>query len=314
MLAYAARKLLFAVPTFLFVALAVFVLVRAIPGNPAQLMLGDNQDPEALARISAAMGLDRPIWEQFFIWFGDVIRLDFGRSIVTGEPVLATILDRFALTALLVVAVLILTLAIAVPLGLIAARRQGGAIDIAIGALAVVCISAPAFWVGLLLILLFSVELQWLPVVGFTAPGDDFGAALAFLVLPAATLTLSQLGPMIRLVRAATIDVLSQDYVVNARSKGLSERAILYRHVLKNAFPPVLSLLGVTLGQMLGGAAVVETVFTLPGLGRLLVESVQGRDYPVIQGVALFTACTYILVNLAVDLLYPLVDPKVRLA
>lgn len=313
MLRYSARKLLLAIPTFLLVAVVVFTLVRLIPGNPAQIMLGDAQDPAALERLSRDMGLDRPIWEQFVLWLGNVAQLDFGTSIATGEPVLPTILERFALTATLVVTVIIMTLLTAVPLGMIAAWHQNRIVDVTIVTLAVLCLSVPSFWAGLMLILVFGVELQLLPVVGYVSPYENFAVGITFLILPVAALTLAQLGPVLRLVRATTIDVLRQDYVVNARSKGLRETTVLYRHVLKNAFPPVLSLLGVVLGHLLGGAAVVESVFTLPGLGRLLVESVHGRDYPVIQGVALFTAFTYIIVNLTVDLLYPLFDPRVRL-
>lgn len=308
---YALRRVLQAVPTLLLVAIAVFALMRLVPGDPALVMLGDAADAGQIAAARAAMGLDQPMPVQFLTWLGHALTGDLGRSTTNNEAVWPLILDRFQVTLSIVVVAVVLAVLVAVPLGTIAAWQQDRPVDLAVVTGATLLLSIPSFWLGLLMLLLFGLKLGWVPVVGYVSYSEDFWRAAGYIVLPVATLTLIETGVLTRMARAAAIDVLRLDYVAHARSKGLSEGAVLRRHVLPNAFAPTLTLIGIVLGNLLGGIAVIETVFTLPGLGRLLVDGIYARDYPVVQGVMLFTAGLYVLVNLAVDLLYPLFDPRV---
>lgn len=310
---YLGRRLLLTVPTLLIVAILVFTLVRLIPGDPAQVMLGDAADPDAIAALRERMGLDQPLWAQFLHWLGQVARGDLGSSIITGEPVRALVLDRFMVTASIVVTAVALATLVAILFGLIAASRRGSTTDNAIVSTATLTMAIPSFWLGLMLILIFGVKLGWLPVVGYVPLSDGLAAGLPYLILPVVTLATVESGVLIRMMRASALDVLRLDYVTHARAKGLSKRRVLVRHVLPNAFAPTMTLVGLTLGHLLGGAAVVETLFTLPGLGRLMVDGVLSRDYPVVQGCLLFTAIVYVIVNLITDLLYPLLDPRVAL-
>lgn len=311
-LRYIGRRLLLTVPTLLIVAALVFTLVRLIPGDPAQVMLGDSATPEALASLRSEMGLDAPLWVQFTTWLGHVVTGNLGTSIITGEAVGELILERFAVTASIVVTAITLATVAAIALGLSAAANHHRASDGVIVAFSTLTMAIPGFWLGLMLILVFGVKLGWLPVVGYV-PLSDGLAGVPYLVLPVLTLAIAECGALTRMMRASAIDVLNLDYITHARAKGQSEPRVLLRHVLPNAFAPTMTLVGLTLGHLLGGAAVVETVFTLPGLGRLMVDAVLARDYPVVQGCLLFTAAVYVLVNLATDLLYPLLDPRVRL-
>jgi len=308
---YALKRLLLALPTLLLVAVAVFALLRLVPGDPAQLMLGDAADAQQLAQLRQQMGLDQPMPVQFATWLGHALRGDLGHSLSNGEAVLPLILDRFQVTASIVLAAVVLAGLIAVPLGTIAAWKQHSRLDLALVGGATFLLSIPSFWLGLLMLLFFGLKLGWVPVVGYVGFGEDPWRALLYILLPIATLTLIEAGVLTRMARSAAIDVLRLEYVAHARSKGLRESTVLRRHVLPNAFAPTLTLLGIVLGNLLGGIAVIETVFTLPGLGRLLVDGIYARDYPVVQGAMLFIATVYVLVNLAVDLLYPLFDPRV---
>lgn len=310
---YIAKRLLLTSPTLMVVAVLVFSVVRLIPGDPAQVMLGEGADPEAVAALHREMGLDRPLWAQFLTWLGQVAQGDLGRSIITAEPVGPLVLERFGVTAAIVVTAVVLATLAAVGLGLMAAAFRGRSLDRAIVSFATLTMALPSFWLGLMLILLFGVALQWLPIVGYVPLGDGLRDGLPYLILPVATLATVECGVLIRMMRASAIEVLGLDYVTHARAKGLSEPVVLLRHVLPNAFAPTMTLIGLTLGHLLGGAAVIETVFTLPGLGRLVVDAVLSRDYPVVQGCLLFTAIVYVAVNLATDLLYPLFDPRVTL-
>ena len=313
MLGYALRRLLATLPTLVIVAIAVFAIMRLVPGDPAILLLGDSADAEQLRDIRQAMGLDRPMPVQFFLWLQHALSGDLGRSTVNSQPVLPLILDRFAVTAQIVLAAVSAAVAIALPLGMLAAWKQDRATDVGIVAAATLLLSMPSFWLGLLLLLVFGVWLKWVPVVGYVPFGEDPWGAFRALILPVVTLTLIEIGVLTRMVRAATIDVLRLDYMAHARAKGLPEWLVLRRHALPNAFAPTLTLIGVILGNLLGGIAVIETVFTLPGLGRLLVDAIFARDYPVVQGVMLFIAVLYVLINLLIDLAYPLFDPRVAM-
>jgi len=308
---YLGRRALLAVPTLLLVAVFVFGLIRMLPGDPAQIMLGDVADPTSLAAMRHYLGLDRPLPLQFLTWLGHAAKADLGRSIATGEPVATLILERFAVTASIVLSAVFIATLLAVVGGLLAAWRQSRPIDALIVGLASLGLATPSFWLGLMLLLIFGVHLRWLPVVGYVPLRESFAVGLSYLVLPVATLVIVESGTLIRTLRAGAIEVLGREYIMHARAKGVPERQVLYRHVLPNAFAPTLTLVGLTLGHLLGGAAVIETVFNLPGLGRLIVDSVLARDYPVVQGCLLFTATVYVAVNLVTDLLYPLFDPRV---
>jgi peptide/nickel transport system permease protein len=314
MLLYILKRMLLAIPTLFLVALAVFFLVRMIPGDPALVMLGEGASPEAVASLRSELGLNEPVPVQFTTWLGRSMGGDLGTSAITGEPVGALILSRFQLTAVVVMISVAFATLIAITFGMLAAWRQNGRLDLAVLGAASLVLAVPSFWLGLILLLIFGVWLQWLPVVGYIPFSESALGALLFLVLPIVTLTISETGVLTRMMRSSTIDVMRLDYVTHARAKGLSERTVLMRHVFPNAFAPTLTLVGLTLGRLFGGIAVIETVFTLPGLGRLMVDSVLARDYPVVQGCLLFTATLYVLVNLLVDILYPLFDPRVTVS
>jgi peptide/nickel transport system permease protein len=311
MLGYLARRVAMTIPTLLLVAAAVFTLVRLIPGDPVQLMLGDAADQAQITALRRELGLEEPLPIQFALWLAKVVVGDLGRSISNGLPVLPLMLERFQVSATIVLVAVFLAALVAVPAGLLAAWRQNRPLDLAIVAGATLLLSIPSFWLGLLLLLLFGLKLGWLPVVGYVPFSQDFGLALLYIVLPIVTLTMVEIGVITRMARASAIEVLRLEYVTHARAKGLSEARVLARHVLPNAFAPTWTVIGLILGNLLGGIAVLETVFTLPGLGRLLVDSIFARDYPVVQGCLLFTALIYVAVNLVVDLCYPLFDPRV---
>lgn len=310
---YTLHRLAMTIPTLVVASLLVFVLLRVVPGDPALLIVGDIHNPEALAQVRREYGFDKPVWQQYLAWAADVLRLDFGTSLSNGQPVLALIASRFSVTALLVFLSMSLAGVLAVIAGLIAAWRRNTWLDHTVVTLAIVALSAPSFWVALLLIFVFGVKLQWLPTLGFVSPLHQPLEALRYLLMPVAALSLVVIGQVARMMRATAIEVLEQDYIVQARAKGLSEGAVLRRHVFPNAFAPALTVFGMLVGTLLGGAAVIETIFTLPGLGRLLVDSIYARDYAVVQGIALLVGFVYVLVNLIVDLLYPVFDPRVRL-
>ena len=311
MLRFLLQRLGMAVPTLAIVAVTVFTLIRLIPGDPATLMLGDMADPSAVADLRRSLGLDQSLPVQFMYWIGHVLSGDFGRSISTGQAVLPLVLDRFSVSAGIVLVAVALASLVAVPAGMIAAWRQDSPLDLAVISGATLLLSIPSFWLGLLMLLLFGLRLGWLPVVGYVPFAEDAGAALLYMVMPVATLVLIETGVIIRMARASTIEVMRLEYITHARAKGLSEGAVLWRHAFRTAFAPTWTLIGLMLGNLLGGIAVVETVFTIPGLGRLLVDAIYARDYPVVQGCLLFIAGIYVVVNLLVDLLYPLFDPRV---
>ncbi|RON10010.1 peptide ABC transporter [Pseudomonas brassicacearum] len=313
MLRFIAQRLALSVPTLLLISVVVFALIRFIPGDPALLMLGDMADPQSLASTRAALGLDHSIGVQFVYWLQSVLSGDLGVSITSKQPVLELILDRFSVSASIVLVAVLLAALIAVPAGLFAAWKQDSALDLGLVTGATLLLSIPSFWLGLLLLYAFGIKLNWLPVVGYVPFAQNPGEAVTYLVLPIVTLTLVELGAITRMARASTIEVLRLEYIAHARAKGLSERAVLWRHALPNAFAPTWTLIGLILGNLLGGIAVLETVFTLPGIGRLMVDAIYARDYPVLQGCLLLITFIYVAVNLLVDLLYPLFDPRVKL-
>lgn len=311
LLNYVGRRLLWTIPTLILVALIVFVMVRLIPGDPVQVILGDQATPQEIANLRAQYGLDKTIPVQFLYWAGHVLEGDFGYSITNGEPILPLILERFQVSAVIVLIAVGIATCIAVPAGLLAAWKQNSALDVTIVAGATLLMSMPSFWLGLIFLLVFGLKLGWLPVFGFVPFTQDPWQALRYIILPATTLILIEVGVLTRMARASAIEVQRLEYVMHARAKGLTERRVLLRHILPNAFAPTWTMIGLVLGNLLGGIAVLETVFTLPGLGRLLVDAIFARDYPVVQGCLLFTALIYVVVNLIVDLCYPFFDPRV---
>ncbi len=311
MIRFIFNRLLMALPTMVIVAITVFALIRFIPGDPAALMLGDMATPDQIAAMRTELGLDLSMPQQFLVWSGNVLTGDFGRSIVNNEAVLPLVVSRFMVSAEIVIIAVILASLIAVPAGVIAAWRQNSVTDLALVGTATVLLSIPTFWLGLLLLLFFGLKLGWLPVLGYVSISDNLVGGLLYLVLPIMTLVIHEAGVLIRMARASTLEVLRLDYITHARAKGLSESAVLWKHAFKNAFGPTWTMIGLILGNLLGGIAVIETVFTIPGLGRLMVDSIFQRDYPVIQGCLLFVAFSYVVINLIVDLLYPLFDPRV---
>ena len=311
---YVARRLAWTVPTLLLVGLLVFVLMRLVPGDPALLILGDSATPEQLAAMRAEYGLDKAMPVQFLYWLAQVVQGDLGRSITSGEAVLPLLFERFQVSAAIVLAAVALAVLVAVPAGLYAAWKQNSIVDTMVVAAATFFLSIPSFWLGLLMLLFVGLKLGLVPVVGYVPFSEDWRASLTFLILPLLTLALIELGVLTRMARASAVEVLRLEYVTHARAKGLPERRVMLRHVLPNAFAPTWTLVGLVLGNLLGGIAVLETVFTLPGLGRLLVDAIFARDYPVVQGCMLFTAAIYVVVNLVVDLCYPLFDPRVSAA
>lgn len=313
MLGYLTKRIAAAVPTVIVVTVLVFAMIRAIPGDPASLMLGDIDNPALLAEMRHALGLDQPVAKQFLIWVTNAFKGDLGMSIARREPVMHLVLTHFAVTAQVVLTATLLACLVAIPAGMIAAWRQNRRADTAIVSTSILFVSMPSFWVGILLIWLFGVKLNWLPVYGFESLAQGGVGALKYLVLPVCAIVLTEIAAITRMMRASTIETLRLEYVAHARAKGLPEKRVMLRHVLPNSFGPTLTVIGLMLGHLLSGAAVIETVFTLPGIGRLLVESIYARDYPVVQGCLLFIALLYVAVNLVVDLLYPLFDPRVKL-
>lgn len=313
MISYIVKRIGAAVPTVLIVSVLVFAMIRAVPGDPAALMLGDADNPKLLAEIRTSLGLDQPVATQFFLWARHVFSGDLGISIARKEPVLDLILSHFPVTAQIVLTATLLACLVAIPSGLFAAWRQNRGADTAIVATATFLVSLPSFWVGILLIWLFGVELGWAPTYGFVSIKQGGWRAASYLVLPVMAIVLTEVAAITRMMRASAIEVLRLEYVSHARAKGLTERRVLLRHAFPNAFGPTLTVVGLILGHLLSGAAVIETVFTVPGIGRLLIESIYARDYPVVQGCLLFIALLYVGVNLVVDLLYPLFDPRIKL-
>ncbi|MGX1789599.1 ABC transporter permease [Bosea sp. NPDC055332] len=311
MLRFALTRILMSVPTLLIVSVSVFALIRLIPGDPASLMLGDLATPASIADLQARLGLDQSVPVQFGIWFGNLLKGDLGQSINSQQAVLPLILQRFWISAQIVLVAVALASLVAVPAGVLAAWKQDTSLDLSLVAVATLLLSIPTFWLGLLLLLFFGLKLEWLPVVGYVSIAEHPIAGVLYLIMPIMTLFLHEIGVILRMARASTLEVLRLDYITHARAKGLTESAVLWNHAFKNAFGPTWTLIGLVLGNLLGGIAVVETVFTIPGLGRLLVDSIFARDYPVIQGCMLFVAFTYVLVNLVIDLCYPIFDPRV---
>jgi peptide/nickel transport system permease protein len=313
MTAYVMRRLILLVPVILVVGIVVFALIHLTPGDPAAVMLGDRATPEDLARLRNQLGLNDPLPVQFVHWFGGVLHLDFGDSLFIGEPVTRALLDRVQPTLLLTTYAMLFQIIIGVPAGVISAVRHNSIVDRFVTVVAISGAAIPTFFLGILLILIFAVRLHWLPSGGYTPINEDPVKHFKSMLLPSFTLGFSSAGLLARLVRSSMLDVMREDYVRTALAKGLPLRSVVTGHALRNALIPALTVIGTSLGALLGGAVVTETVFTIPGMGRLVVQSIARRDYPVIQGAVMAIAMTYVLVNLLVDILYVYIDPRVRL-
>jgi len=312
MTAYLIRRVLATIPVMAIVALFVFSLLYIAPGDPAAVIAGDQATPQDVERIRASLGLDRPFLVRFGAWLWDILHGNLGTSIFTNLPVTTMIGQRIEPTLSLMVLTLILAISIAVPMGVLAAWKQGTWIDRAVMGFAVLGFSVPVFVVGYLLAYVFALELDWLPVQGYTALKNGIGPWLENLILPAVALGGVYIALIARITRATMLEVLSQDYIRTARAKGAGQRSILFLHALKNAAVPIVTVIGIGIALLIGGAVVTESVFAIPGLGRLTVDAILRRDYPVIQGVVLLFSFVYVLVNLAIDLLYTLFDPRIR--
>lgn len=312
MIRYIFRRLLALIPVALIVGVIVFCVIHLIPGDPAQIMLGQSATDEQLENLRNELGLDEPLIVQFVTWFGNVIQGDLGNSVFSNEPVLQLILDRVGPTFSLTVLATIISLCFAIPSAIFAVWKKDSFLDPLFMSGTLLGVSIPNFWLSLLLIMLFGVTLQWFPVAGYVPMDDGLIKWLSHLILPAIILSVQQAGIVARMLRDGMLEVMKQDYIRTAKSKGLREGVILMRHAFLNAMIPTTTVIGVSIALLLGGAVVTETVFAIPGIGRLIIDSISQRDYPVLQGAVLFVAGIYVLVNLIVDLLYAVLDPRIR--
>lgn len=314
MTAYVLRRLLLMVPVAFLVTIGVFMLIHLSPGDPALIVLGEDRSPQAIAAIHQQLGLDKPLYVQYVIWLTRILHGDWGRSITTHEPVLSAILDRLPATVELGVAALVWSLLVAIPMGTIAAVRRGSIVDRLATGITVAGVSVPNFFIGIVLIFLLSVSARMFPFGGYVPLTQDPLESLRHVVMPAIALGTAGTAINMRFTRSSMIEVLNLDYIRTARAKGASWRRVVFVHALKNALIPVVTIVGLQIGGIIEGAVVTETVFTWPGVGRLAVESIFNRDYTVVQGVVLLAAFSYMVANLAVDLVYGWLDPRISYA
>jgi peptide/nickel transport system permease protein len=312
MLGYLLRRVLAAIPVMGVVALVVFLLLRLTPGDPAAILAGDNATPAQLERIRASLGLNEPLYVQFVTWIGKLLHGDLGVSLISNVPVLKMISQRIEPSISIAVLTIILSVLIAVPLGVIAAWKQGTWIDRFVMGLSVLGFSVPVFVIGYVLIQLFAIDLRWLPVQGFKSITGGLGPFLERLALPTLALSFIYVALIARMTRASMLDVLGEDYVRTARAKGIGEIAVLFRHALRNAAVPVITVIGTGFALLISGVVVTESVFNIPGIGRLTVDAVLARDYPVIQAMILLTSLLYVTINLLIDVAYTVLDPRIR--
>jgi len=299
-------------PTLVVVSMLIFGLQQLLPGDPAKILAGEEQDPTVVAYLRAKLHLDEPLPVRYGYWIGGVLQGDLGESVRTQQPVLTLVLQKLPVTLELALLAMTIALLIGIPAGIVSAVGRGTAWDTAANVLALWGISTPNFWLGILMIMLFSVQLGWLPASGYVSPFEDLGANLAAMIMPAFVLGNAIAAVLMRHTRSAMLQVMSADYVRTARAKGLSERVVVLKHALRNALTPIITLGALELGTLLSGAVLTEQVFTIPGFGKLIVDSVFNRDYAVVQGVVLVTATTYIVLNLLADLAYFAANPRLR--
>ena len=312
MLNFLPRRLLQLIPTLFLVSVMIFMLQQLLPGDPALVMAGEEKDPEVIEQIRKQYRLDQPLPVQYLYWMGGVLQGDLGESMRIKQPVASLIADKLPVTLQLATMAMAFALLIGIPAGILSAVKTGTAWDTAANIFALWGLSTPNFWLGILLIFLFSVQLGWLPASGWVSPFEDLGQSLATTVMPAFVLGNAIAAVLMRHTRSAMLQAMSADYVRTARAKGLRERAVVLRHALRNALTPVITLGALEFGTLLSGAVLTEQVFSVPGFGKLIVDAVFNRDYAVVQGVVLVTATVYVLLNLLADVLYVLVNPRLR--
>ncbi|QKF49190.1 ABC transporter permease [Pseudomonas graminis] len=314
MLTFILRRLLSAIPTLILVSLFVFTLQKLLPGDPVQAMAGEERDPAVMEYLREKYRLNDPLPLQYVHWVGNVLQGDFGTSLRTEQPVTVLLASKLPVTIELAVLALIIALVIGIPTGVISGVRKGTSVDYAANVFALSGISIPHFWLGILLIMIFAVKLQWLPASGFVPLGEDVGQNLKTLILPAFVLGAGLSGVLMRHTRSAMLEVLRADYVRTARAKGLFPRTVILKHALRNALMPIVTLTTLLFGELLGGAVLTEQVFSIPGFGKMIVDAVFNRDYAVVQGVVLCVAIGFLLLNLLADVLYRLINPRLRTA
>jgi peptide/nickel transport system permease protein len=307
-------RILLAIPTLVGVSIIAFLTIHLIPGNIVEVMLGTRTDvtPQQIAKLNALYGVDRPLWEQYLTWAGNILHGDLGFSLRTGLPVATLLRGALAVTAELSVLAILIALLIAVPVGTWTAVHRNSAGDVLARVASLVLLSLPAFWLGTLLILVVSIYIPWLSSFTFVPLLTNPARNLETMILPAATLAVGLAAILVRMVRAAMLEVLRKDYLRTARAKGLTNRRVLMKHALRNALLPVVTIAGLQIGYLLGGAVIIENVFTLPGIGRLVVQGIEERDYPLVQSIIFVVAAMVIVVNLVVDLCYAWIDPRIR--
>ena len=312
MLRNAALRLLQAIPVLLLVAVLTFVLMHMLPGDPAVVIAGPDATPEAVDRLRHQLGLDRPLWEQLVHWLGNLARGDFGQSLMLNQGVFSAVVERLPVTLSLAFIAFLITIPVGVLLGVTAAYYRNSWIDSVVMGIALVGVSIPSFWIAIVSVVLFSVELRWLPSSGYEPLSQGFTPWLRSMVQPAVILALFQIGYLARMTRSSMLDVLDQDYIRTARAKGLNEWSTVGKHAFRNSLMSVVTVSGIILSLLIGGSVVIEQVFALPGIGRLVVQGIMARDYPLIQGTMLLLGFAFVIVNVLVDLAYTLVDPRVR--
>lgn len=309
---YIARRLLQLIPTLFIASVIIFAIIQLAPGDPALIMLGFEATPEQVQAERVRLGLDKPIPVQYLVWLSDVARLNLGHSMINGRPVVTILAEAFPNTLRLALTALVVSVLAGITLGSIAALRQNSWLDSVITSVSSLGLSVPGFWLGILMILLFSVRLRWLPPSGVGEPGRGFVFNLQYLIMPVLAIAFAQTAVFARYARSALIDVIGMDYIRTARAKGLREGAVVRGHALKNALIPVVTIIGIQAGRLLGGVVIIEAVFAYSGMGRLMVLSIMNRDAPVVQAALMLVVCIFLLTNLFVDLMYGYLDPRVR--
>jgi peptide/nickel transport system permease protein len=309
---YVIRRLVQAVPTLFLITGIVFLVVDFIPGNTAAVILGQGATPEHVASLSKQLGLDKPLPVRYGIWLKEILRGDLGKSAISKQPVWTLLGRALPVTLYLTLFSLLIALLISIPAGTIAALKRNSWADLICTTLALLGLSVPGFWLGIQFVYLFGAKLHWVPLQGYVSPRADFTESVKTMILPALTLGVFLAGPLTRYLRSSVLQTMSQEFVQVARAKGLSERKVLFRHILRTSLIPFVTAIGIQFGYLIGGAAVIETVFTLPGVGYLAVNAINDRDFAVVQGVVLVVATGFILINILVDMIYSLLDPRIR--
>lgn len=316
MIQYIVRRLLYLIPVLVVMSVLIFSMVHMAPGDPVLVILNSSEratvSPEMIAQVTADLGLDQPLYKQYFSFALGLLRGDLGTSYQLRKPVLEVVSSRIGATVQLALSSVALSLLLSIPLGIISAMRRGTLVDNFTTAFAVVGVSTPNFWFGLMVILLFAVKLGWLPSFGIGYASDGLGSVLSHMVLPSLTLGLSLMAIVTRMTRSALLEVLGLDYIQTARAKGLAEPVVLRKHALRSALIPVITVVGLQFGALMGGAVVIETIFAWPGIGRLMITAIQRRDFPLVQGLTLIFTFGFVLVNLVVDVAYSFLDPRIR--